>query len=255
LSKVVKKFVGSEATHDPLHGFDGRLFDQLSNRNVELMTACPKQRKKHCRRCHRPSLSLPVDDVTEKLISTGTLATKAECPFIAVNLGLMFTAFDAAKGHRQTRKKLERIRSNLRHSMQRAKKVIERALDDAEAAYYDPLPEVTVYGEPRATLRGPTFEAAVQAEISVSQAIEALSTERFKNSGRIGRTRNQSLVEGMLVAWESCNGRFPSDGNTKFQHHLESAFQSLKLDTPLGLPKAIRQARTRLASMRSMRQT
>jgi len=92
------------------------------------------------------------------------------------------------------------------------------------------------------------FLQALRLQVELEALADKLDIATNKKTGPRGKTRDQSVIEGLLLAWEQLNGKLPDPGNAAFQQHLIAAFEFLYPDRegPKDLKSAIRSVRDRL---------
>jgi hypothetical protein len=195
-----------------------------------------------CRDCAPPSPRLPIDVLTMDLVKSGSLRAVSMCPFHAVDTALYYPVWDRVGTRRETDARFRSASRELAKALKTATKVISEALDRANT-----LLGINPWGWDIRQVEDEPWASVVRSN-SVLVAMKRIAdAEARVKSGRIGNTRRQSLVEGMLVAWERANGKMPDSGNIRFQEHLLAALTIVEPDySDFDTVKAIRGALGRI---------
>jgi hypothetical protein len=202
-----------------------------------------------CRNCCPPLPGLSIDALTMDLVKKGHLRATTMCPFQAVDDALLYFKLNRAMTRRETDAKFRSASRELAKALNAATESISKAINRANKILgigtgHDLGWDIQqVLDDPWATV--------VRANTDLLAMMNIAEIEASEKPGRVGNTRRQSLVDGLLVAWERANGKMPDSGNIHFQAHLLAA---LKLVEPgysdFDLVKAIRGAHDRICRRR-----
>jgi hypothetical protein len=198
-----------------------------------------------CRDCAPPSPSLPIDAVTTDLVKRGRLRAVSTCPFRAVDDAFLYPLFDRVGTRREIDAQFRSASRELAKALKTATRAISEALNRANKLLgLNPDDE---WGWDIRQVKDEPWASVVKSN-RVLVAMKRMADEEARlKSGRIGNTQRQSLVEGMLVAWHSANGKMPDSGNTNFQEHLLAALKIVEPNySEFDAVKAIRGALGRI---------
>jgi hypothetical protein len=198
-----------------------------------------------CRNCRPPSPGLSIDALTMDLVKKGHLRATTECPFRAVDFALTHFEWNRTMTRRQTDARFRSASRELAKGLKLATGAISKSMNRANKILgIDPGDE---YGWDIRQVKDDPWASVVKAQGVLLAMMEIAKTEANAKSGRAGNTRRQSLVEGLLVAWERANGKMPDSVNAHFQEHLLAALELVEPEySDFDVVKAIRGARDRI---------
>lgn len=198
-----------------------------------------------CPNCHPPSPRLQIDVLTLDLVKAGHLRTIRMCPFHAVDIALSYHERDTEGIRRITNAEFRSASRELAKALAAATEAISKSLTKVNKLLG--IGPGTQWDWDIRQVNHDPWASAVKANDVLLALKRIAEKEAREKPGRIGNTRRQSLVQGMLVAWDWANGRMPDSGNTHFQDHLIAAMKLVEPDyADFDIVKAIRGARRRL---------
>jgi hypothetical protein len=173
------------------------LDDKLRARHTVL-----HEREKHCglgtpcRDCGPPSPRLPIDVLTTDLVKRGRLRAVSMCPFHAVDVALYYPLWDRVGTRRKVDAQFRSASRKLAKALKTATNAISEALNRANTLLgIDPGDEL---GWDIRQVKDDPWASVVRANAVLVAMNRIADTDARKTPGRLGNTRRQSLVEGML---------------------------------------------------------